>query len=164
MSWFNNHNVQADFFFFFFFSEMNLSHLKLTADLLISRLFPFQPLSGWLWFTVSCHRPSDRATCESNRDFMAAGCRLCWCVCFCGKFTDPVKRETWSLSWLTYTEQKFNCCLVPVSGRKLLVVISRPLRRFCLHCCCVLVCLFDCEHDYTKLLNKFHETLRRGGG
>lgn len=42
---------------------------------------------------MRCHHPSDRTTCDSNRDGMTAGCWLDWCACFSSGFTDLDKQK-----------------------------------------------------------------------
>lgn len=42
---------------------------------------------------MRCHHPSDRTTCDSNRDGMTAGCWLDWCACFSSGFTDLDKEK-----------------------------------------------------------------------
>lgn len=78
-----------------FFSEMNLSHLKLAAGLLVCCLsFLIVPLSAWFWFVMSGHHLNGRTTYDSNRDGMTACCCwVCWCACFSSKFTDPDKER-----------------------------------------------------------------------
>lgn len=42
---------------------------------------------------MRCHHPSDRTTCDSNRDGMTAGCWLDWGACFSSGFTDLDKEK-----------------------------------------------------------------------
>ena len=93
MSGFDKHKVQALFFIFSFLNWTWVIGGSQQTCPCLSVLLPNVPLSLWLWFVMRCHHPSDRTTCDSNRDGMTAGCWLDWCACFSSGFTDLDKQK-----------------------------------------------------------------------